>query len=950
MSWTNYHSKLTAFELTRKFPIDDDQRLSRALVDAQVELNPHQVDAALFAFQSPLTKGAILADEVGLGKTIEAGLVISQKWAERKRKILIIVPSNLRKQWYQELSEKFFLPCFILETKSYKTQIKEGQNSPFLSENVIICSYQFARNKTEEVQLIPWDLVVFDEAHRLRNVYKPTNKIANALKETFRNVPKILLTATPLQNSLLELYGLISFVDEQVFGDLESFREQFNNMPGDFGITMLRGRISNVIKRTLRRQVLPYIRYTNRLPILQSFVPEKNEALLYDLVSEYLQRSNLYALPNSQKALMILVIRKLLASSSFAISGTLDTMIQRLELKLQQSKVRIDILGEVGSDYEALDEIQEEWDETEDSESLNVQDIEEIKQEIIELQKFRNLALSIDENAKGKALLTALEKAFHQIETIGAEKKAIIFTESRRTQDYLTRILSDSPWKHGLFLFNGSNNDERSKEIYKKWLIRYKDTDKVTGSKTADMRSALVDYFREEGQVMIATEAGAEGINLQFCSLIVNYDLPWNPQRIEQRIGRCHRYGQKHDVVVVNFLNETNEADQRVYQLLSEKFMLFEGVFGASDEILGSVESGVDFEKRIVSIYQNYRKSEEIQAAFDSLQAEMSKEIDAQLQNTRTKLLENFDDEVREKLIVRHSASKESRTQFENKLMKLTQYELSGIAEFLSDSSFLLKQKNFEGDYPTGLYELPRRSGEAHLYRLGHPLADLLLERSKMRNLPNEIVEFNLSEHEGKITILENLKGKSGVLRVDLVYANTPVQEEEYLLFAGLTDDGEPLEEDITSRFFSIGGRVLPDVLIHSYHTEQMAKMVLGKETMIQSRISERNAKYFEEEAEKLESWAEDLKLGLEREIKEFDRKIRDTRRLSVAAQTLAEKLSFQKEIKSLEQIRTNKRKALFDAQDDIDRRRGEFIVEIEKKLTVNYSKKTIFEIGWRII
>ena len=118
------------------------------------------------------------------------------------------------------------------------------------------------------------------------------------------------------------------------------------------------------------------------------------------------------------------------------------------------------------------------------------------------------------------------------------------------------------------------------------------------------MRSALVDYFRDEGQIMIATEAGAEGINLQFCSLVVNYDLPWNPQRIEQRIGRCHRYGQKHDVVVVNFLNRKNEADQRVYQLLSEKFQLFEGVFGASDEVLGAIESGVDFEKRIAGIYQ----------------------------------------------------------------------------------------------------------------------------------------------------------------------------------------------------------------------------------------------------------------------------------------------------------------------------------------------------------
>src|SRR5207237_5852875 len=147
---------------------------------------------------------------------------------------------------------------------------------------------------------------------------------------------------------------------------------------------------------------------------------------------------------------------------------------------------------------------------------------------------------------------------------------------------------------------------------------------------------------REDGRIMIATEAGAEGINLQFCSTVVNYDLPWNPQRIEQRIGRCHRYGQKHDVVVVNFLNRKNEADQRVFQLLSEKFQLFEGVFGASDEVLGAIGSGVDFEKRVADIYQQCRQPTQIQLAFDDLQRELNSEISEAMTVARRKLLENF--------------------------------------------------------------------------------------------------------------------------------------------------------------------------------------------------------------------------------------------------------------------------------------------------------------------
>ncbi len=180
---TDYHAKYFAYELTKRCPSDSLEKLAGAVASAQVDLNPHQVDAALFAFHSPLSKGALLADEVGLGKTIEAGLVISQRWAERKRRILIITPSNLRKQWHQELSEKFFLPCTILESRSYNASIKVGQFRPFeIQDSLVICSYQFARNKASDVQNIPWDLVVIDEAHRLRNVYKPSNVIANTLK------------------------------------------------------------------------------------------------------------------------------------------------------------------------------------------------------------------------------------------------------------------------------------------------------------------------------------------------------------------------------------------------------------------------------------------------------------------------------------------------------------------------------------------------------------------------------------------------------------------------------------------------------------------------------------------------------------------------------------------------------------------------------------------------
>src|SRR5437667_561414 len=278
MNLTDYHAKYFAHELTKRCSSDSMEKLAGAVAGAQVDLNPHQVDAALFAFNSPLSKGALIADEVGLGKTIEAGLVISQKWAERKRRILIIVPSNLRKQWYQELTEKFFLNCRILETKSYNAEGKVGNFRPFETKDfIVICSYQFARNKASDVATTAWDLVVIDEAHRLRNVYKPTNVIANTLKLALKERPTLLLTATPLQNSLLEVFGLVSFVDEHAFGDLKSFREQFANLSQEQVFKTLKGRLKPICHRTLRRQVTAYVPFTKRQQAaIQHRITERN--------------------------------------------------------------------------------------------------------------------------------------------------------------------------------------------------------------------------------------------------------------------------------------------------------------------------------------------------------------------------------------------------------------------------------------------------------------------------------------------------------------------------------------------------------------------------------------------------------------------------------------------------------------------------------------------------
>jgi len=686
MNTTDFHSKYCAYAVLRRSSSNSVDKLSRSILDATVDLNPHQIDAALFAFRSPLSRGAILADEVGLGKTIEAGLVISQLWAERKRRILIITPPTLCKQWSQELIDKFFLPSKVIDSRTASIYRKSGHSNPLEANgSITICSYHFARAQDRAVRETPWDLVVIDEAHRLRNVIKSGNKIAKAIQAATHGTPKLLLTATPLQNSLLELFGLVSFLDEHIFGDLPSFRSQYvrGTLTGR-QFEDLRRRLRPICQRTLRRQVTEYVRYTNRISITQDFTPTDEEDRLYRLVSEYLQRDELLALPASQRQLMTLVLRKLLASSSFAIAGTLESLVERL----RKMREEVETAEEPRlTDFEVFAELQEEWEDNDGDQvpeppDEKVRAVNQIESEIGDLNSFHDLATSITTNAKGHALLKALKLGFEKLQTLGAKRKAIIFTESRRTQDYLLVLLQSNGYAGEVMQFNGTNTDARSTEIYESWRLRHEGEDVLTNSKNIDLRAALVEHFREYASVMIATEAAAEGVNLQFCSLVINYDLPWNPQRIEQRIGRCHRYGQRYDVVVINFLNRRNEADRRVFQLLSEKFKLFDGVFGSSDEILGGLESGVDFEKRIAEIYQNCRTPSEIDTAFNELQSQLEDQITARLSETRASLFENFDEEVHERLRVHQRDAAARLDRWSRWLWTTTRHELGSDAAF----------------------------------------------------------------------------------------------------------------------------------------------------------------------------------------------------------------------------------------------------------------------------
>lgn len=958
---TSYQSKYFAAELLKRGASDSVERLAGALADAKVELNPHQIDAALFAFKSPVSKGALLADEVGLGKTIEAGILLLQKWAEKRRRILLIMPASLRKQWSRELAEKFYLPAVILEARNFKAEQKAGRSNPFdrLGREIVICSYQFAARREQELMALPWDLVVIDEAHRLRNVYKPDNVVGRILRAALRNVPKLLLTATPLQNSLMELYGLVSFIDEYAFGDEKTFRTNFTRTEDQDALKQLRERLRPYCHRTLRRQVVEYIRYTKRIPLTQDFVPGDEELKLYDQVSSYLQRAQLNALPNSQRALMVLVLRKLLASSTFAIGGALDALARKLQATLDADDVaRAEADEDLQEDFELLEELVDEEglldggeDEAATTDVLNDEQRASIEAEIAELNSFRDLAISITQNAKGEALLTALEKGFDGMARNKAPLKAIIFTESRRTQDYLLSRLASTRHTGKIVLFNGSNNDPKSREIYAAWKEKWQGTDRISGSRSADMRQALVDYFREEAEIMIATEAAAEGINLQFCSLVVNYDLPWNPQRIEQRIGRCHRYGQQHDVVVINFLNKSNAADQRVHELLEEKLKLFSGVFGASDEILGAIESGVDFEKRIVAIYQRCRQTSEIEAAFTELQKELDEKIQATMEDTRRKLLEHFDADVHERLRISLRQGQDYRNRFDRLLWLVTASVLADRAAlFPQDHAFVIGSNPYPEHpepIPIGRYELDRETENAHRYRLHHPLAQAVLREAVCKPTPPARLRFRQEAGTPQSADLATLHGKSGVLAVRQLSVTTGGTTEDIFLLVGTAQDGTTLEEKQIQRLLELPAEVDSESALPAV-TELDPALHTATRLAVEA-VEARNTAYFDQERRKLDAWADDQVAAAEHALKEAKTRIRELRAESGRAAKLEDQARIQSDVADWERRLRRLRQQIFDAEDQILQKRDGLLAEIREKLRQSTSVTHLFTLGWTL-
>ncbi|PJZ69896.1 RNA helicase [Leptospira perolatii] len=557
---------LSAYELKLTHAYD---KLS-ALSNSRTRLLPHQIESTYVVVNS-LKPRFILADEVGLGKTIEAALVMKELIFRRGyKKVLIVAPSPLLVQWQQELRNKFNEEFEIVKRKNFVTSgTKNWKNFKH-----VITSVDFIKNPkyAEEILKTKWDIVIFDEAHRLRRDYhKITRAYLFAEKISKKCECLLLLTATPFRGKLEELYYLLHLIDPNILGHYHTFVNDY--VIGNK--SDLKEKISKVL---LRRRKVEVGGFTKRFAKTVKIELSPVERQFYDETTEYVRREYNLAMRNQNRAVgfVMIVFQKLLDSSVFALLSALSKRKFLLENRFHRLQALENKLDEWD-----LDETEGVEDFVSDLDESSPGDLASLKRELLSLNRLILLGKKIKEDRKSQKLKETIAKLKKE-----GHHKFIIFTQFRSTQDFLASTLSD----------------------YKVTVFH--------GSLSADAKEAAIQEFRNSTEILICTEAGGEGRNLQFSNVLFNYDLPWSPLKIEQRIGRIHRFGQKDNVFIFNFASKDTVAE-RILEVLSNKIRLFEESIGVSDELLGAIEDELDFHSSFMRFVTGNKSKTEVEEEID---------------------------------------------------------------------------------------------------------------------------------------------------------------------------------------------------------------------------------------------------------------------------------------------------------------------------------------------
>lgn len=516
MKQTPFHAYYTARILDS---LSGEDGFVPAFASSDIKIYPFQIAAANFALRSPYQKGVILCDEAGMGKSHEAMLVITQKWVESHSRILLVTPNaDLLMQWTEMIDRYYTIPYIVLTNREdWNANISDDYTNAFLQDAIVISTYDFVTDNESAAKDVHWDLTIFEEANALSSVYREDSKQAKALKRISDDSFKLLITGTPIEKNIMDLYGLIWFVDETVLPDEQEFLSRYLRKPGNY--IELAERVSKYCFRTLRSQAKDYAKVPNRILITNEYTASPKERELYDLLYAYINKPNKIAFPEMDQYDLALRLLSLQSSSTAAILQTIKGIVRRLETM-----------------PDAQDELSE-W------------------------QRMLAVVESITKDTKAKQLLIALKNGFALMKKSGARKKVVIFTESVETQKMLSALLSP---KYKTCIYNGS-------------------TDYST-----------IQKFKTDGEILLSTDNGAKGFNLEDAAFVIHYDLLYNTLKMEQRIDRCHRLGQENDVISLAFIDKNNFADVRKLELVNKRMLVADGVFGITDEVIGGFTENLD--------------------------------------------------------------------------------------------------------------------------------------------------------------------------------------------------------------------------------------------------------------------------------------------------------------------------------------------------------------------
>ncbi|MFR9540289.1 MAG: DEAD/DEAH box helicase [Rikenellaceae bacterium] len=693
--------------------ISEEGKLLPVFASSNINIYPYQIAAALFAMRSPYLKGVILADEGSLGKTYEALLISAQRWYEGRDKQLIVLPTNLVQQWVKKIEEGFTLPYVLIDTDE---RLREYSDNPFDQSAIVITTYDFAVAKSELIESIKWDLVIFDEASIFAKSYTGDNKTSSTLKQATEGTFRVLLTPTPITMSIMDVYGLLWFIDETILPDEKEFYNRYFRKPENYH--ELTSWVSNYCFRTLKSQVSEYVNFSFRVPYTISYDLSKEELELYTKLNNYLDRETKLAYPKMEKYDLTLMYHHTLSSSTEALCRTLEGAIGRIP------------------DGEERD---------------NLKEIVLCCEKLVVGSKMRKLA-------------EVLKAVFQRLKANKYQQKAIIFTDNKITQSRLHKLLIESGY--GAITYSGNNSRDYS----------------------------IMEQFRcdDSVQILIATDDAAKGIDIEFCPVVVNYDLLYNAVELEQRITRCHRQGQKSDTLVVNLLCKENFADVRIMELINKRVLQFGGIFGLSDNILGN------FNVSINEVLFQLRPAKDIEMEFARNLAQHKSENRALVESTEQSIFRTFTSEVARKVTITPDYIEDKIKSINDTLWEVARWYFENIEGYSIDNvSKTITAPNGELQnlfyYWNGSRNRPYRSQRQYgMSQSFKPNAGRITLTSILgRNVLNEVACVD----EGKIIVDAEIEPCTIGLYGITIKSKSELERQTYYTYIGRTQSGETLSD-----------------------------------------------------------------------------------------------------------------------------------------------------------